>query len=242
MKRSRSWTLIFILVLLVAALACIRLGFWQLARLEQQMARNQSIQDQLDAPLKAFSDEEPDFQRVILEGRFLPEHQIALKNRALNEVKGFHLVTPLQTESGSVILVDRGWIPYDLGSEYALDPYHLPGTVEVQGVLQPSQAQPRWDFLADPIPAPGDPPLRSWRLIDIDGIQSQVPFPLHDQFLSPTHIDPATDPMATPNFQVDLSNGPHLSYAIQWFSFAAIIVIGGAVFLSRTRDRSESEV
>jgi cytochrome oxidase assembly protein ShyY1 len=242
MKRSRSVNLIFILVLLVATLACIRLGFWQLTRLEQRMARNQSIHDQLGSPLKTVSGKELDFQRVIVEGNFLPEHQFVLKKRTLNEFAGFHLVTPLQTEAGRVILVDRGWIPYNQGSELTLEMYRHPGAVEVLGVLQPSQAQPRWDFLADPVPTPGDPPLRSWRLIDIDAIQDQVPFPLHNQDLSLTQIKPKVESMPTPNFQVDLSDNPYLSYAIQWFSFAAIALTGGGVFLLCARDRSASEV
>ena len=229
--RSRDWGLL--ILLLAAALACIRLGFWQLARLDQRLTRNRAIQSQLEAPVKPFSPVDNDYQRVVLEGVFLPEFEVLLKNRALDEVAGFHLVTPLQLEEGLLILVDRGWIPYEEGSRFELDAFRYESPVRVEGFLQPSQAEPRWDFLADPIPAPGDPPLKNWRLIHIEGIQGQIPSPLHHQYVLLTDIEPAANPMPTPDFQIDLSNGPHLSYAIQWFSFAAIALIGGGVIVRR---------
>ncbi len=109
----------------------------------------------------------------------------------------------------------------------------------LEGVLLPSQAQPRWAFLADPIPAAGEAPLKTWRVIDIGGIQGQMPFPLHDQYVALTQLPATTVPQPVPDFQPDLSNGPHLSYAIQWFSFAAIAIIGGAVLLRRAlREKS----
>lgn len=222
-------------ILLVAVMACTRLGFWQLARLDQRVARNQAIQTQLEAPAKPFSNMDQDYQRVIINGVFLPEFEVLLKNRALDEVAGFHLVTPLQLEDGLLILVDRGWIPYEEGSQLNLDAYRYEDSVRIEGILQPSQAEPRWQFLADPIPAPGDPPLKNWRLIYIEGIQAQIPSPLHNQFVLLTEIAPAPDAKPTPDYQIDLSNGPHLSYAIQWFSFAAIALIGGVVILRRSR-------
>ena len=231
--RVRDWGLL--VILLAAVLVCIRLGFWQLARLDQRLTRNKAIQTQLEAPVKPFSAVEQDYQRVVLKGVLLPEFEILLKNRALDEVAGFHLVTPLQMDEGPLILIDRGWIPYEEGSQLDLDAYHLEGPVRIEGILQAGQAEPGWQFLADPIPAPGDPPLRTWRFFNIEGIQGQIPFPLHNQFILLTAIEPVTNPTPTPDFQIDLSNGPHLSYAIQWFSFAVIALIGGVVILRRKR-------
>jgi surfeit locus 1 family protein len=231
--RQRDW--ILIVLLLVSSLVCVRLGFWQLARMQQRIDHNLSIEDQLNAPKRAFSPDENDYQRVTLEGTFLQNHEIVLRNRALDEVAGFHLVTPLRLEDSRVILVDRGWIPYEEGSNFALDAYQILEGVTIEGVLLPGQAQPRWDFLADPIPEPGDPPLKTWRVIDIEGLQSQMPFAIHYQYVVLTHIESAREVQPVPDFQLDLSNGPHLSYAIQWFSFAGIAIIGGGVMLRRAR-------
>ncbi|TFH35425.1 MAG: SURF1 family protein, partial [Anaerolineales bacterium] len=176
-----------------------------------------------------------DYQRVVLEGTFLPQYEILLKNRPLDEVAGFHLVTPLQIDDGTVILVDRGWVPYEQGSRFDLEGYRYERPVRLQGILHPSQAEPGWKFLADPIPGPGEPPLLAWRVLHIEGIQRQIPLPLHPKFVILNEIEPATTPMPIPDFQLDLTNGPHLSYAIQWFSFAAISLIGGVAILRRVR-------
>jgi surfeit locus 1 family protein len=231
--RRRDWILIILLA--ISSLICVRLGFWQLERLQQRMDRNTSITDQLNASVEPFSLAELDYQRVTLEGNYLHEHEILLQNRSLDEVTGFHVITPLQIDDGSVIPIDRGWIPYETGAAFALDSFQMTESVRIEGVLLPSQPQPRWRFLSDPIPEPGDPPLKTWRLIDIKGIQRQMPFLLHHQFISLIHIEPIREPQPEPDFQPDLSNGPHLSYAIQWFSFAAIAIIGGAIMLQRSR-------
>jgi surfeit locus 1 family protein len=231
--RRRDWILIILLA--IPSLICVRLGFWQLARLQQRIDRNASITDQLNVAAKPFSPSENDYQRVTLEGNYLHDHEILLQNRSLDEVAGFHVITPLQIDDGSVILIDRGWIPYETGAAFALDNYRMTESVRIEGVLLPGQPQPRWRFLSDLIPEPGDPPLKTWRLIDIDGIQQQMPFPLHQQFISLIRIEPTREPQPEPDFQPNLSNGPHLSYAIQWFSFAVIAIIGGAIMLQRSR-------
>jgi surfeit locus 1 family protein len=234
MKRLRARDVGLLVLLSAAAILCIRLGFWQLARLDQRLARNQAIQGQLARPVITFSTSEEDYQRVILEGTFLPEYEFLLQNRALDEQAGFHLVTPLQISPDTVVLVDRGWISYEEGSRFELEAFRQEGTVRLQGILLPSQAEPNWKFLADSIPDPDAPPLRSWRVMYIEGLQAQMPFSLHSQFALLTAIEPTTDSMPIPDFQIDLSNGPHLSYAIQWFSFAAISLIGGAIILRRS--------
>jgi surfeit locus 1 family protein len=235
--RRRDWILIIILV--IASLICVRLGFWQLARLQQRMDRNASIKDQLDASIKPFSLSENDYQRVSLEGEFLHVHEILLQNRSLDEVAGFHVITPLRLEDGTVVLVDRGWIAYEAGANFALENYQITENVRIEGVLLPGQSQPRWRFLSDPIPEPGEPPLKTWRVIDIDGMQRQMPFTLHHQYISLVRVEPIAKPQPEPDFQPDLSNGPHLSYAIQWFSFAAIAIIGGAIMLRRSRSQGQ---
>jgi surfeit locus 1 family protein len=213
------------------------LGFWQLERFQQRMDLNAALIDQLNVSVKPFSPSEKDYQRVFVEGKYLHDHEILLQNRSLDEVAGFHLITPFQNDDGNVILIDRGWITYETGAAFALDIYRLTESVRIEGVLLPGQSQPRWRFLRDPIPEPGESPLKTWRLIDIDGIQRQMPFPLHHQYISLVHVEPTVQPQPEPDFQPDLSNGPHLSYAIQWFSFAAIAIIGGTIMLRRSRSK-----
>jgi cytochrome oxidase assembly protein ShyY1 len=71
MNHLRRGTVIVLIVLLAVALGCIRLGFWQLAHLEQRMTRSQSIRDQLNTNAITFSGEGPEFQCVIDDAVFL---------------------------------------------------------------------------------------------------------------------------------------------------------------------------
>jgi surfeit locus 1 family protein len=193
----------------------------------------------LAQPSKPFSRADEDYQRVIVSGRLLDEYQILLRNRAYEDAAGFHLVTPLLIDEGTAILIDRGWIPYEQGEAFLLEDSELNPLVEVQGILLPGQQQPNWAFLADPIPESGDPPLRRWRIVDIKGLQAQIPIPLHDQYIGLTQLQARQDSIPIPDVDIDLSNGPHLSYSIQWFSFTGIAWIGGAILLNRERKKTK---
>ncbi len=227
--RPRDWVLISIL--LIVCLVCVRLGFWQLERLEQRLTRNAQIERRMRSTPAAFEVGLQDYTPINIMGTFRPEFEVLLQNRARDDVPGYHLITPLEVEPGNFVLIDRGWIPYEEGSSNSLGRYVVDGQVRIEGILLPGQEQPRWKFLADPIPAPGEPPLRTWRILDIAGLQGQMPATLHDQYVAVTAIEAGSSPVPIPDFEPDLSNGPHLSYSIQWFSFGAIALIGGAVML-----------
>lgn len=234
--RLREWS--FMLLVVVVAGACIRLGFWQLARLEERREAIQRIQTRLEStPLLIDSsaiDTGNAYRRAIAEGEFDPQHQILLENQSLDGQPGFHLITPLmfQGEPGG-ILIDRGWIPFETGIEGELDAFEVPGTHAVAGILIPSVEQPTWNFLADPAPGPGDPPLQTWRFLTTDLVQRQIGYPLAPLILVQTEaLDPG-QALPRPDPRIDLDEGPHLGYAIQWFAFAAIAIIGGGLWIRR---------
>jgi cytochrome oxidase assembly protein ShyY1 len=74
------------------------------------------------------------------------------------------------------------------------------------------------------------------RDLDVRGIASSLPydvFPLPLQLAGQTPPQPGALPIPVP--LPALSEGPHLSYAIQWFSFATIALVGAAILLRRDR-------
>ena len=242
-KVSLREVLLLTLMLVVAA-ACIRLGIWQLDRLRQRLDRNAQIEARLSQPAAAFPLplplEDQAFRRVVVDGQFDPERAILLENQSLNEQPGYHLLLPLRVPgSEEVLLVDRGWIAFEqaLGTNPAQLAESSRGDTTLEGVLLPSQQEPVFKFLADKIPAPGEPPLLSWRVVNITGIQAQMPYTVFPLYLAQTAPAPQGEDEPIPSFEPDLSNGPHLSYAIQWFSFAAIALIGGTALLRRLRRR-----
>ncbi len=229
----------FILTLLVAGL-CLRLAFWQLSRLGERRDRNSDIAFHLDQPPLQLDtvglDANLVYRRIIARGVFDPEHQVLLRNRALEGRPGFHLVTPLRLEgSNQAILVDRGWISMADAEAEAIDRYRTDEEVTLIGIGLPSQEQPSWRLLADPTPAPNEPARQKWRLLDLSLIAPQIPYPLLPFYLGVTERPEASADQPTPDQEIDLSDGPHLGYALQWFALAAIALGGGVYWLTRSR-------
>jgi surfeit locus 1 family protein len=146
------------------------------------------------------------------------------KNRTFNGQAGYHLIAPLLISGHELAaLVDRGWIPLDQSrSEFAVN-----GRVQVSGTVLPSSQEPSWSILADPTLRPDETSLEAWRVLDVNRIQEQIPYALLPFYikLAETVDSQATYPIPQPEFEVGA--GSHLGYAIQWFAFALIAVIGG---------------
>jgi surfeit locus 1 family protein len=233
---KRDWS--FIVLIFVVAAACIRLGFWQLDRLDQRRAEIERIEARMDSPPVKVSTTviAPSFAYLpaYSTGEFDPRQQILLENQALDGQPGFHLVTPLRFNAvQGGILVDRGWIPFENGIAGNLEQFNVGGNVEITGILIPSVDQPRWTFIADPIPEPGEPALKTWRFLTLDLIQRQVDYPLAGLILVQTEPLEGGSKLPQPDPRIELDEGPHLGYAIQWFAFASIAIIGGGLWIRR---------
>jgi surfeit locus 1 family protein len=155
---------------------------------------------------------------------------------------GAHLVVPLVlTGTDQAVLVDRGWVPFDDVQSDRWQQYDDPrGPVTITGRVQPSQILPgRAAEQAGSNPTSPQQPEAEWYRIDIDAIQGQLPYRLLPVYLLeapgpegnialPYRIEP----------EVDLSEGPHLGYALQWFAFA---IVAGVVYIGALRSRLRKE-
>lgn len=236
--RRRDW--VFLGLCLLLGLACLRLGIWPLDRRTERQARIATIRQRMKAaPLElpaADLPPDPALRRAAAAGHFDDSLSVLLKNRAREGQPGFHLISPLILPgSDAALLVDRGWIPYGEGEHQDLSIYAIQDPVRLQGLLMPSQSEPRWAWLSDPVPAAGDPPLHAWRFLDSGAMEAQFPHPLLPFHLA--QLEPADGP-TLPDPDLDLSEGPHLSYAIQWFAFASIAFIGAGLWVRRARRRN----
>jgi len=241
---SRRWILATLLVLLAAAVM-VRLGVWQLARLEQRRAFNARVLAQINQPPLILQGEALDmdlpameYRAVVVRGTYDFAHQVALRNQVWDNQPGVRLLTPLHIEgSQRYVLVDRGWVPMVDSTVLDWSPYDEPGVVEVQGVIRAGRSKPDFGHRADPVPAPGQAPLRLWFFANVEAMAAQMPYPLLPVYIqqAPEANHSGLPYRSLP--QLDLSEGPHQSYAIQWFSFAVVLLLGYPLFVYRQERR-----
>lgn len=252
-----GWTrggLIGSLLVLVVAAGCIRLGIWQLDRLEQRRAVNALAMERMSHPPVA-ADELPGdssgaaFRRLLLTGS-CEGAPIVLAARSRRGAPGVHLLCRFRTDGGRLLLLDRGWLP-------SADARTVDETWLAQIV-----ADTTLEAIAIPFP-PGETTTRpsSARTIEQteQGVSIGDPAPRviyrlnraqarevvgaelpawYAQAVGPADGTPVPPDPPVPADPPDLSEGPHLGYAVQWFSFAAIALIGWLVLLVRRRPAS----
>ncbi len=238
---SRKWLLTTLLVI-VGATVCARLGIWQLDRLKQRRAFNAHVFAMQDsAPIDLSGPSDPpgltgmEYRAASAVGTYDFAHQVAIRNQSYNDQYGLHLLTPLVMQNGEAVLVDRGWIPAE-GNATPADwqKYNSPtGQVTVQGIIRQSQTTPGFGGVADPTLTPGQKSLDQWIYVNIGRIGNQIPYPVLPVYLQQNPDPNRTDPPIPFQEALDLSEGPHQGYAIQWFSFAALMLVGYPFFVRR---------
>ena len=243
LKSFLTWKWILATVLVIAAVAVmIRLGFWQLDRLAERKATNAAVTSQINAPelnlnLVSSYDQlrDMEYRSVAVTGVYDFTQEVVLRSQVYNGNLGYDVLTPLIIQGvSSMVLVNRGWIPYDSAQPDQRAQYDEPGVVTVKGRLRLPLSQSSIFGDPDPTLAAGQARLDAWNAINLDRLQKQVNAPL-----LPVYIQEAPDPAWTSlpyrNITLpDLTDGPHLSYAIQWFSFSTVLAVGYP-FLVRRR-------
>ena len=237
------------LLALGLVVAFIFFGFWQLDRLEQTRAENavrvsREAQEPLvigggsessELLLDADAGQELDLRRGTATGVYAPEDELLLRSRALNGQPGRHVLTPLTLADGSRLLVDRGRVPYDHDTVPVRDAPPPEGTVTVSGVLRSSERPPEGALasFAPRNPSGTDYLAATW-YVDLERLAvSQLPGLLQGAWLLLEEEQPArSGELPIPGTLPEMDEGPHFGYALQWFSFAAVGIIGYA-FLMR---------
>lgn len=197
--------------MLVAA-GCVRLGIWQLDRLQRRRARNRMTEARLALPPLVVGRTTPadsaGQRRVVAHGVYDFAAELTWPGRSFEGTPGVALITPLQLSDGSRVLVDRGWV-------YSPDAFHVdhvayrePDTATVVGIA----------FI----------PPRGRGDVNATGF---LPFVIELEKPDP----PATTGLPRRWPAPVLDDGPHLSYAIQWFSFALIALVGTAALIRKGR-------
>jgi cytochrome oxidase assembly protein ShyY1 len=222
----------FHLLVVAGIVAMVNLGFWQLRRLDQRRDFNAKVEARGELPPEPLDDvlasgppDEIEWRIVTVTGRYLRDEQFLVVNRSQHGRAGDNVVTPMSLDDGRTLIVNRGFVPLTLEASPAPD-----GAVEVVGRIRQSQER-RTGQLSDPT----EGELAEVQRLDIPRVAPQLPgevIPVYIDLLTSEPPEPAGLP--EPVVRPPLGEGPHLSYAVQWFIFSVCVAIGWVLAVRRS--------
>ena len=201
---------------------CLWAAQWQYHRGIDRHARNTLIAEQSQLPPVKFQDlsgeiANYEWRKISLKGSFDDKNQILLRNRYFEGVYGFEQLT-LFVFDGRRIWVDRGWIK--AGSDATSPPQLQPtneNEITINGRLRLDSSLPQGKFFA----VSNDSERNLVSELDArQGIQTEE---FYIDLIS------AADSSMNPDVAVELpelSDGPHMAYALQWVFFAGLVIYG----------------
>lgn len=242
-----KWLVRHVAVALLVTATCW-LGFWQLGRLDEKRAYRDLVEARQQQPAVAVealldAGEPPGspavadvlYRSVAATGTYQDADTVIVDNRTLNGASGGWVLTPLLLADGTAVVVNRGFVGFDRTGALVA-PAAPPGVVQVTGLLFPSQ---RRGGIGPTDPTEGT--LDVLARADLGRIAAQVPYDVLPAYVQRVASDP---PESTTGVSADAAplvalgppdptEGPHLSYAVQWFTFMTIAAVGYGLLLRR---------
>ena len=231
---------LFVLTMIVGMTAA---GFWQLNRLDERRASNDEIRAASEAEPAPIEDilaridsgeDVLDHTAVIVEGRYGDGPGLLVANRTFDTQPGFWFVSPVELGDGRIVAVSRGWIPRDVASGEGPQSVTTPvGPVTITGR---AFATVGGGAVGDAVA--GSPQVNR---MDLDAVAEALDVDVVERWVQAA--DPAWQrgdvpiPVPPPN----LNDGPHLSYAFQWFFFTTGTIIAYALILRHRRRDAQIE-
>lgn len=217
----------WLLLVCIFATAFAFLGKWQMDRREGALTEISHVQRNFDAAPLPFAEAKPLFEAlpadgkwtpVHLEGSYLSEDQIIVRNRISGSRPGYEVLVPFRTTEGTTVVVNRGFLP--IGNDKAGQPDSIPappaGTVEVDVRLKASE--PKLDRGA---------PEGQLASVELPAFAQKLDYPIATGSYGLMFLEnPAPDTAPTQLQRPEEDEGPHLSYSFQWFAFGVLVFIG----------------
>lgn len=232
-------TIGFLIFATAVVAGCLRLGVWQLSRLRERQAQNAELATHLAAPPRELltvldGASSNRLAAVVAEGEFDYANEFVLTARSSEGSPGVHVITPYKLKGTSrAILVNRGWVYAADGMTLNVAEWREPvdSAARIEGYLE--------DFGQEPSVVGTPSVARGIRRLLYDSLAARLPYPIEQRYvvqLRPniTSLNPVHPKRLRPP---TLSEGSHRSYAIQWFSFALIGVVGMVAVVIRSKDR-----
>lgn len=229
-----KWIAIHVTVLTLIV-TMVNLGLWQLRRLDEKRTFNALVIERTREPVEAISSLWPtnpvdpnavtEWTRISATGTFVPGKSVTVINRSQDGVAGYDSVVPLQLEDGRMVLVNRGFVPLATAQ-----PSPPNGTVTITGYIRASQRR----STLGPIDST-DPSSIEFQRFDVPLISKRLTGEVAPFFVQVISEDPKSPSQwPSPVRLPELSEGPHLSYAFQWFFFC-LVALTAWIIVSRRR-------
>ncbi len=235
--RKPRW-LIFHALCLTGVVVMVNLSLWQFQRMSERREFNELVEGRTTQPVVSLDEVNTDnpsdivWRRIGAVGSYDVDEQVLILNRGQGGRAGVNIATPLILENGQAIMVVRGFVPLNEAI-----PEPPSGQVRVVGTARASEER----RTGQPTEAIGE--LTELFRLDLDRLAAQIDAELLPIALNLEISDPSENPNVQPVAKPELSDGPHLSYGVQWLIFAFAVVIGWVLAVRRSYGnlaRSES--
>lgn len=229
-------TLAILAMLALAGIAgFVALGLWQVERMGWKRELKARIAERVHAAPVAppgpahwagISDDE--YLRVRLTGRFRHDRE-AFAQAVTAQGGGFWLLTPMETDQGFTVLINRGFVTPEQRDPATRSASRTKDPATVTGLLR--LTEPQGGFLRENDPAAG-----RWFSRDVAAIAEAQQLGVTAPYF--IDADGTPNPGGVPQGGLTVLSFPdnHLGYAVTWFALAAMVA-GAAFYVGRAEWR-----
>ena len=218
----------FHLLCIFGVVLMVYLSLWQFHRLDERKTFNSEVRERSSlgiVDVSTLDTSDPlsvEWRPAGAKGTYIPDEQVLILNRSQGGVAGMNVLTPLQLADGRAVIINRGFIALS-----ATPPPAPAGVVKVVGVLRSTEERSTGQARE----ASGE--LTEFFRLDIDRLQQQIEPELLAVALVAEVSEPADSSTLLPVSPPELSEGSHLSYAIQWILFSLCAIAAWVILVKR---------
>ena len=205
----------------IAIVSFVLLGMWQLRRHDEKVVLRDAVQLAIDTgavPIERVP--EGAFATVWATGEYVTEPEARVL-RSRDGVSGYEVLTPFLLSDGSAVLVDRGWAGLDV--DHRVGGSAPAGVIKIGGVLWPGE---EGSEIPEQMP-------EYVRRVDPAIFAAFSPLEFRSEYLVLTEQGAQVSGTLQIPEVGEVSLGPHLGYAGQWFLFAGVVLVGYPLLLRR---------